>query len=167
MQTIRYLAYGSNLHPARISVRLGSITHLGTAELPGWALRYHKASEDGSGKCNLIADPSSIAYGALYEFSLEKKQHLDTLEGVGRGYIDTSIELPEFGQAWVYLAESSHVDDSLIPYDWYHAFVVRGAQHHKFPAAYIDEIDRIERDRDPNEKRRTENMAIADSVLPS
>ena len=164
MKTIRYLAYGSNLHPARIGARLGAITFIGTAELPGWALRYHKSSEDGSGKCNLIADRSSLAYGAVYEFSIENKQHLDTIEGVGRGYRDTCIELREFGNTWVYLAQPSHVDDRLIPYDWYHAFVARGAQHHNFPTAYVDAINRVEIIRDLNEKRRTENMAIANSV---
>ncbi|MFP6681398.1 MAG: gamma-glutamylcyclotransferase family protein [Gammaproteobacteria bacterium] len=164
MQTIRYLAYGSNLHPARISARLGEITLVGTTELLGWALRYHKYSEDGSGKCDLIADPSSIAYGAVYEFSRESKQHLDTIEGVGCGYIDTCIELPKFGPAWVYLAQPSHIDGRLIPYDWYHAFVSRGAQHHNFPAAYIDSINRVAFIRDPNEKRRADNMEIANSI---
>ncbi len=166
MQTIRYLAYGSNLHPARIGERLGRVTFIGTTQLPGWALRYHKFSEDGSGKCNLIADPSSVAYGAIYEFSLENKQQLDTIEGVGRGYANTRIELPEFGQTWVYLAVPSHIDDRLIPYDWYHAFVVRGAQHHEFPAAYIAAINSVEYIRDADEKRRAENMAIANSIVP-
>ncbi len=165
MKAIRYLAYGSNLHPARIGARLGAITLIGITELHGWALRYHKFSEDGSGKCNLIADASSIAYGAVYELSLENKQHLDTIEGVGRGYTDTCIELPEFGQTWAYLAQPSHIDDRLTPYDWYHAFVARGAQYHNFPAEYADAINRVEFIRDPNVKRRADNLAIANSIL--
>lgn len=165
MQTIRYLAYGSNLHPARISARIPAITFIGTTELPGWALCYHKSSEDGSGKCNLIADPSSIAYGAVYEFSIGNKQHLDAIEGVGRGYTDTYIQLPELGKAWMYLAQPSHIDDRLIPYDWYHAFVARGAQYHNFPAEYVDAINRVEFIRDPNVKRRADNLAIANSIL--
>ncbi len=164
MPTIRYLAYGSNLHPARISARLGTITKLGTTELPGWSLRFHKYGNDGSGKCNLIADPSSVAYGAVYEFSSERKQRLDAIEGVGKGYHDVRIELPRFGEAWVYLAEPSHIDDALQPYDWYHAFVLRGTELNRFPDAYIAEIQNVPAVQDPNEKRRRDNQAILDSI---
>jgi gamma-glutamylcyclotransferase len=163
MHTIRYLAYGSNLHPSRIGARLGAITHLGTTPLPGWALHFHKHSADGSGKCNLVADPSSIAFGVVYEFSSTDKQRLDVIEGVGSGYLDTCIELPEFGQAWVYLADQSHINDSLRPYDWYHAFVLRGAELHQFPSAYVAQIRDVQRIQDPDEKRRTDNQAILDS----
>ena len=164
MQTIRYLAYGSNLHPARIGARLGAVTPLGTIELPGWALRFHKFSEDGSGKCNLIAEPASAAYGVVYEFSLENKQYLDAIEGVGRGYTDARIELPRFGEAWVYLAEPSYINEDLVPYDWYHAFVLDGARLNKFPAPYVAQITRVAPNRDPDPQRRADNMAIIDST---
>lgn len=164
MATIRYLAYGSNLHPARIGARLGPIPKLGTTALPGWGLRFHKFSEDGSGKCNLAADPKSMAYGTVYELSSESKQRLDAIEGVGQGYRDTRIVLPEFGEAWVYLAEPTHIDEVLQPYDWYHAFVLRGAELNQFPSAYIDQIRRVHTNQDPDENRRTDNQSILNSI---
>ena len=161
---IRYLAYGSNLHPARIGARLGAITALGTTVLPGWGLRFHKLSDDGSGKCNLVADPDATAYGAVYELSSASKQRLDLIEGVGKGYLDTRIVLPKFGAAWVYLAATSHIDDRLQPYDWYHAFVLRGAELNQFPAAYVAEILGVAAVQDPNAERRKENQAILASI---
>ena len=43
-----YAAYGSNLHPARLSRRAPSAEFVGTALLPGWELRLHKRGQDGS-----------------------------------------------------------------------------------------------------------------------
>ncbi|MFT4562439.1 MAG: gamma-glutamylcyclotransferase [Gammaproteobacteria bacterium] len=163
METIRYLAYGSNLLPARIGARLDSFVTLGTTALPGWRLCFHKMGADGSGKCNLIVDPRGRAYGAVYELSLGDKTHLDAIEGVGKGYSDKSIELDAFGPAWVYLAEPSHIDDQLIPYDWYHSFVLYGARHHRFPADYIHEITDVACVPDQDLNRRTENLAILNS----
>jgi AIG2-like family len=160
LKTVRYLAYGSNLHPARIGARIGSVRSLGSAQLPGWTLRFHKSSADGSGKCNLIADPMGVAYGVIYEIPITDKRRLDTIEGVGDGYVDTSIELPAFGQARVYLAEPSHINDRLTPYDWYLAFVVDGARHHRMPAAYIARINGTATVRDQDTARRSRNRAI-------
>jgi gamma-glutamylcyclotransferase len=166
METIRYLAYGSNLLPARIAARLDSFVTLGTTALPGWRLCFHKMGADGSGKCNLIVDPGAIAYGAVYELSLSDKTRLDTIEGVGNGYSDQSIELDAFGPAWVYLAEPSHINERLFPYDWYHAFVLYGAKHHLFPEDYINGIMDVACVPDEDTSRRAENTAILNTPIP-
>jgi hypothetical protein len=160
MQTIRYLAYGSNLLPARITARLGSCTTLGTIRLSGWQLCFHKIGADGSGKCNIVTAPASVAYGAVYELPLSHKQQLDTIEGVGKGYTDVTMILKDYGSAQVYLAEPSSIDEQLIPYDWYRAFVLSGATYHRFPASYLAEINAVETIRDPDDARRTENLSI-------
>ena len=164
MHTMLYLAYGSNLHPSRIGARIGSITALGTVSLPGWKLRFHKYSEDGSGKCNLTADPSSIAFGTVYELSQKMKERLDVIEGVGHGYRDTQITLPEFGATCIYLAEPSHIKEGVLPYDWYHAFVVKGAELNHFPNTYVTNIRDVQFIQDPNEERRNANLSILRSI---
>jgi hypothetical protein len=160
MRTIRYLAYGSNLLPARLRARLQSIRVLGAAALPGWQLHFHKRGADGSGKCNLVQTPGGVAYGAVYELSLEAKAQLDEIEGLGKGYRDAVLMLADHGEAHVYLAEPAHIDDALIPYDWYHAFVLAGGRHHGFPARYLERIAVIPVDIDPNERRRRVNQGI-------
>ncbi|HCU90355.1 MAG TPA: gamma-glutamylcyclotransferase [Gammaproteobacteria bacterium] len=164
MATIRYLAYGSNLHPSRIGARVGAITAIGTTSLPGWRLRFHKYSGDGSGKCNLAVDRSSIAFGAIYELSHRMKERLDEIEGVGNGYRDTKITLPGFGDTWIYLAEPSHIKECALPYDWYHGFVLKGAELNYFPNTYITEIRDVQAIQDPNENRRNANLSILRSI---
>lgn len=43
-------AYGSNMPTARIRARCPSAVAMGVAELRGYELRWHKISNDGSGK---------------------------------------------------------------------------------------------------------------------
>ena len=160
MDTTLYLAYGSNLLPARLAARLSALTAVGVTELPGWRLCFHKLGTDGSGKCNLVADSNAVAHGALYQFSLDDKSRLDVIEGVGNGYTGKLIEVPDIGESYVYLADPAHIDNRLVPYDWYHAFVASGARHHQFPPEYLAEIDSVATIRDPDETRRTENLRI-------
>ena len=54
MTLLYYLAYGSNLHPVRLTERVPSARFLGLTSLFGYQLRFHKRHEpDGSGKCNM------------------------------------------------------------------------------------------------------------------
>lgn len=163
MRSIRYIAYGSNLLPARLRARLQSIRVLGTVALPGWQLHFHKLGADGSGKCNLLETPGGIAYGAVYELSLDAKARLDEIEGLGKGYRDAVLTLADHGDAHVYLAEPAHIDDTLTPYDWYHAFVLAGGRHHGFPARYLERIAAVRVVIDPNERRRGVNQGILDA----
>lgn len=164
MPSIHYLAYGSNLHPGRIGARLDRCIALASVELRGWSLRFHKSSADGSGKCDLVADELSVAYGVVYEISSADKRRLDKIEGAGQGYHYARIGVSGFGEASVYLAEDSHIDGRLAPYDWYHAFVLSGAQHHHFPPAYIAELLNVDAVSDPDQVRRAQNRAILESV---
>lgn len=173
MKQILNLAYGSNLWRARIAARVNIATVYGTLVMPGWGLRFHKRGSDGSGKCNLIQSPQETAYGIVYGYSPEDKIKLDKIEGVGQGYIDAPIALDAFdlsatslrGDETVlaYLAVESHIDESLIPYDWYHGFVRKGAEQCGFPGHYLAHIESFAQQRDTNEVRRKENLAILGS----
>lgn len=79
---IHYFAYGSNLHPVRLTERIPSAKLLGSVELKKHSLVFNKISIDGSSKCSLVhtgADPDSV-YGALYELAPEHKNDLDHFE---------------------------------------------------------------------------------------
>ena len=63
LKTILNLAYGSNLHRARIEARVEIQSIVGIVALPNWGLRFHKIGADGSGKCNLTQSQGETAYG--------------------------------------------------------------------------------------------------------
>lgn len=159
------LAYGSNLHPFRLMQRVPSANAIGVVEMPGKQLAFHKRSRDRSGKCTFsdTADANGRMYGVLYEFDRTEKARLDRLEGLGSGYSEQLVAVPLNGQsynAYAYVAASTHIDASLVPYHWYKEMVLLGARYHRLPPEYIAIIEAVESVADPGPQRAAENEAI-------
>ena len=95
-------------------------------------------------------------YCAIFEISAEDKLTLDVIEGIGFGYAEIMLSIPEVGDCVSYVAEEPHIDDSLLPYDWYHELVLIGARTHRFPGDYLKQIESKQALRDPDPNRRTE-----------
>lgn len=147
MTALMYFAYGSNMLTARLRERCASAQPLGTATLPGYVLKWHKRSKDGSGKCDIIKSGvgEAAVHGVLYEIPFHEKVMLDRAEGLGYGYEQIEIEVSQGERsisAVAYVATS--VDSTLRPFDWYHAHVVDGALEHGLPAEYIAGLRSVE-----------------------
>ena len=157
-----YLAYGSNLHPMRLTDRIPSAHLVGTSELRGYRMSFHKRSEDGSAKCTLqkTADSNDIAYAAVYSVSEEEVPILDAIEGVGDGYdrahFDVTVEGASLG-IFTYIASDTHLIFDLEPYDWYKRLVLAGARYHNFPPHYVEAIGDVSPRQDTDTERRIEN----------
>lgn len=160
-----YLAYGSNLHPLRLSERLGPVECLGRVALPGWKLTFDKRGSDGSAKANLRAAPGTghEAWGAL--FRLDRRQYvtLDRFEGVGRGYETFWLDLLVDGRessVLTYLSPSHWQLSDGVPHDWYLQLVTLGARYHDFPAGFVKQLDsQVSRpDPDPGRARRHKDL---------
>jgi AIG2-like family len=179
--TLYYLAYGSNLHPVRLTERVPSATLLGITRLDGFQMCFHKRGQDRSAKCNLVpcSGPrlSPFPFGAIYEMDLREKARLDQIEGTGQGYHDVHIRIPFEGcplPCFTYQAQADYIDDTLQPYHWYKTLVLLGAEYLAFPPDYLDILrnwpsmedantgrdrmhqDLIERLRAANEGRRSQ-----------
>ena len=90
---------------------------------------------------------------------------LDDLEGLGKGYNEQQVSFPLNGvtlHALVYVAASTHIDATLVPYTWYKDMVVLGARYHRLPADYIGKIEAVVAVPDPNPKRAANRAAIVE-----
>lgn len=150
-----YAAYGSNLHPRRLGRRISSAEFVGTSFLSDWSLHFHKRGADGSGKGNVLSGGDGV-HVAIFEISVDDKHILDGIEGVG--YTAAVLEVPAFGDCVSYIAEESHIDGTLEPYDWYKQLVLIGARAHGFPASYLNRIDSIATCHDPDSERRNKQL---------
>ncbi len=158
-----YAAYGSNLHPLRLSLRLPEARFEGTATIPGRKLCFHKRSKDRSGKCNIITADSSI-HVAVYELGTQEKKELDQIEGVGLGYTVEAIEVPGFGECFTFVATASYIDDELQPYSWYKELVLVGCDALRLPGNYIAMIREVASIDDPDRARHANNMKIVEQA---
>ncbi len=104
----------------------------------------------------------------MYKLQPAHKSELDKFEGKGNGYIDNQIMLKhnqiEY-TCFTYLAQQSHIAESLKPYHWYKKLVILGAQYLEFPGAYISSIESVESMEDPDTKRRKEKEALIERVI--
>ena len=139
---VTYFAYGSNLCLPRLASRVPGVKALGPASLCGYELGWHKRGVDRSGKCSIVpsASASAVVHGALFTIPKAEKHLLDRAEGLGNGYgeITVCVQCSQgIASAQTYVAASTHIDDSLRPYDWYRDLVVSGAESHNLPAEYV------------------------------
>jgi len=162
MATIRYLAYGSNLHPERLRRRTSSAVLLTTWELTGWRLSFDKRGFDGSAKATIAAtdDDRDLVHAAIFELSLDEKPALDRIEGVNRGYHAHVLSLPDLGEVHTYKADTEFQDGSLVPFRWYRDLVLHGARFHGFPRAYVDDIAAVPVIEDSDDARQREHDDI-------
>jgi gamma-glutamylcyclotransferase len=158
---LRYAAYGSNLHPVRLTARTPSATLLGTGRIDGMSLRFHKRGMDGSAKCNIVAGHDQI-HVAVFEIESADARRLDAFEGPG--YRAETIRIADFGDCFVYLAHDTHVDDTLTPYTWYRDLVVAGCDYLRFPRSYTDIIAAVPAEHDPDAGRHGKHAELIDSA---
>ncbi len=156
-------AYGSNMLTARLQKRVRSAVAVGTGQLRGHVLRWHKRSRDGSGKCDAetTGRNADVVWGVLFELDAAEKPELDRAEGLGNGYVERQVEIiTDRGivRAVAYIATAK--DPSRRPYHWYKAFVVEGAREHALPQEYLQSLENAPSVPDPDPARAAENERL-------
>jgi hypothetical protein len=165
---INYFAFGSNLNYNRLRQRIGEFSILGVACLSGHQLVFHKQGGDRSGKCTVINHPDHNVWGVIYGINPDQKQKLDYFEGVGHGYSAVYHDVEQFGisvNALLYQAQLDAMDDGLLPFDWYKAYVLSGARYHQLPEGYIEQIELTPSICDPDPQRSANNTNILNGVF--
>lgn len=141
----------------RLQKRVPSATKIGKYYLDRHKLCFHKASEDGSAKCDALFtdDSSDIIIGALFQMDESERTYLDNVEGLGNGYDDkyvqVSCEKGIYTEALIYVA--THIDKNLQPYSWYLNHVIIGAIETGLPDNYVSTLKQISSIDDPDHTR--------------
>ena len=162
---MKYFAYGSNMFQQRLKKRVPSAHFISIAVLPGYMLKFHKLSQDGSGKCNAFRTGKSqdAVHGVIFDFDSSERGVLDEHEGLGRGYHEENVELLSDGEtvkAVTFIADSDAIDESLNPYTWYKDFVVEGAKQNSINSEYITYLEGFAAVNDPDKRREERNRKI-------
>ena len=162
---MHYLAYGSNLHPLRLGLRVPDARLIGTTRLDGWHPVFHKYSKDGSTKCHIqhTGHAHDVAYGAVFAMPRNQVHRLDAAEGLGAGYNKRSMTVDVDGaplSVFTYLADPSYLMPHLLPYHWYKNLVLAGARYLHFPAAYVAALQAVASTCDDDAERRQAMQAL-------
>jgi hypothetical protein len=158
MSSFIYFAYGSNMLTARLRERCPSATPLGIAKAPGYAIRFHKEGLDGSGKATLArhTNGAASAQGVLFRVALCQRPALDAAEARYDRDDAFTVYDAATGQpvmASTYFAQQDACRAGLLPFDWYVAMIVTGAQQHGLDAEYIAALAALKLAIDPEPLR--------------
>jgi len=161
---IAYFAYGSNMASHRLLRRLPGARHVEVGILTGHQLHFRKNDSGLSGKCDIEStdDHRDEVIGVVYEISIDDKQTLDQIEGLGTGYDEKIVQVTTLSgnilSSVTYFAID--IDHDLIPYHWYKQHVLRGAIEHGLPTDYIRKIESFESQEDADERRSHRELSI-------
>lgn len=156
---MKNFAYGSNLCRDRLLDRVPSARYEFVACLSGYALRFHKRSTDGSAKADAFftGEEDDKVWGVVVDVPEDDRWKLDRAEGLGQGYTNQDVTVHDRDgnphQAVAYIAQESHIDSQLRPYDWYWALVVDGARARGLPDPYVKELIAVHAVPDPEPNR--------------
>jgi gamma-glutamylcyclotransferase (GGCT)/AIG2-like uncharacterized protein YtfP len=159
-------AYGSNMHQLRLRQRVPSCRSVATGQLSGYRLVFNKRGNDGSAKANAFhtGRESDRLVGVIYDIDPAEKPVLDKIESLGCGYEEKYDRIKTIdGQRHLipfYVAMPGWIENDLLPFDWYHRYVLMGAIENKLLPDYIDFIKGIKTLRDPEQNRRDAHLRI-------
>lgn len=166
-------SYGSNLLLARFTARVPSARIVASGRLAGHTLRWHKAGQDGSGKCDAFftGDPADMLWGGVFEIASAEKHLLDAAEGLGSGYEEkhAEIECGQDGDNPLVLHASYYsaltIDPDARPFAWYKAFVVAGARECGLPDSHLERLRAVAAVNDPDRPRNAANRALLPRIF--
>lgn len=143
-----YFAYGSNLASDQKENRTGPIRVQSRARLDRYRIAFNKRGTDGTGKANIVPDPSGTVWGVVYLCSPNALKAMDRHEGVSGGHyarkgvrvrVDGGAEL----DAVTYVAGNELIDNSLAPSQEYLQTILRWAKEHGLPEEYIRHLEAL------------------------
>ncbi len=157
-----YFAYGSNMSLLRLRARVPSAKRVGLYQLNDHQLRFDKASEDGSGKGNIVQAHQDRVFGAVFIIDGKEKAALDAVEGLGLGYEIKTVSVQNSHgnsiEAFTYYA--TDINAELKPYCWYLNHVIIGAKETNVPLDYLQRIQTINCIKDANAARSMQEYDI-------
>ena len=104
---------------------------------------------------------SAEVHGVIWQIDRADKPKLDAAEALGVGYDEKQALIDTHQgpvQAWLYVAIC--IDPSAVPYDWYHALVLTGAQEHALPSHYLQGLHGVRRVADSDSERAARHYRL-------
>ena len=145
MGTVRYFAYGSNMHTGTFCGRRRiRFSRAMPARAPGWRLVLDKPPllPVGEAFANLVPDAGGHVLGVLYEIAAAELEHVGLTEGVRvDNYRWVEIPVVSLGTPGLEVVASTLVserrDPALVPSERYMACLIAGAEEHGLPPDYV------------------------------
>lgn len=164
MSTFTYFAYGSNMLTSRLTARCPGARAIGTAWAADHEVSFCLFSDiDNSGKMGIQARPGGSAWGVLFDIPLVERASLDLAESAGTVYErreDFPVRLADGGTREVTTYIPMIELGAHVPYDWYLALCLAGAEENALPSQIIERLRGHAAKADPDARRAGRLIAL-------
>lgn len=155
-------AYASNMDVPEFAKTVPSAKKIANVKLAGYQFGFSLSADDGSTKASLIpsGELNAFAWGVLLEFNDDELDNFffqdEWFEWTSVNCADDTGNLYK-AQAFVTLPHA--VNEFTLPYDWYHAKILKIATEQGLPEDYLTAIKLMPCKVDPDEKRSARKFA--------
>lgn len=156
-------AYGSNMCGGKLALAAKGASFVDIAILVRHALRFHKKSDDKSGKADayFTNDPADVVWGVIFDVPEASWSKLVESEG-GYREIEVEVATPAAGTVpcKTFVAKPERIESGRPPYHWYKRYVVEGARAHGLPPEYVARLEALQSIEDPSPSRAAKHAAV-------
>jgi hypothetical protein len=156
-------AYAGNMNLEKFTKTVPSAQKIGVAKLPGYTFAFNSTGEDESAKANVMKsfEHDAVVWGTLIELDDEERDNFHdplwntTLKLEAALCFDLNDNIYH---AELFVTQPHAISIHLLPYDWYHAKLLKLANDAELPAQYISQIAIMPYKIDPDEIRRQRRL---------
>jgi gamma-glutamylcyclotransferase len=140
-----YFAYASNMEPRRFRRLCPGGALVGPARLPAYRLAFSRYSRQRrGGSADVVPDPDSEVWGALYEVDEDDLAAMDRNEGVPAAYRRQVVTvLDEAGEERQAVTYTANPTGDFLPHKEYLRVILQGAEARGLPPEYVESLRQI------------------------
>lgn len=156
-------AYAGNMNVEKFTKTVPSAKKIGIAKLPGYNFVFNSTGDDESAKANVVRsfDQDALVWGLLIELDDEERANFHDPTWSSTLKLETVLcyDLDDnLYHAEVFVTQPHAITTHLLPYDWYHAKVLKLATDAGLPDHYITQIQLMPCKVDTDEVRRQRRL---------
>ena len=156
-------AYAGNMNVEKFKKTVPSAHNIGIAKLPGYNFVFNSTGEDESAKANVVKsfEQDALVWGLLIELDDNERAnfHDPTWSSALKLEPALCFDMDDnIYHAEVLVTQPHAISTHLLPYDWYHAKILKLAKNADLPAVYISQIALMPYKVDPDEIRRQRRL---------
>jgi len=152
-------AYAGNMNVDKFAQTVPSAKKIGVAKLPGYTFVFNSTGEDESAKANVMKsfELDAMVWGVLIELDDEERSNF--YDPMWSSVLKLEPALcfdmaDNIYHAEIFVTQPHAISTHLLPYDWYHAKILKLSADAGLPEDYIAQIKIMPCKIDPDEKRR-------------
>lgn len=157
-------AYAGNMNVDEFSKVVPSAKKIAIAKLPGYSFVFNTTASDESSKANVIKsfEHNAVVWGVLIQINDDERFNFFNPDPLTNDlkleHVNCIAQDGNIHHAEMFTAKPHAVNTHLLPYDWYHARIIKLTREAELPETYISQLLLMPFKIDPDKERRARRI---------